>query len=125
MGGRKANPRYANGSLRTKNRRRLRFEGRPCWICQAFGRDSRIDYSLPARHPMSFEVDELVPVSLYWLGGYRSPEECAADYSNLAAAHRSCNQWRSNRTVDEVIAIAARERGEARSEDPLPQPWGL
>ena len=121
----KANPRRRNGSLRDRNARRLRHEGRPCWICQAFGRASAIDYSLPARHPMSFEVDELVPVSKYWLGGYHTPEECANDYSNLAAAHRSCNQWRSNRTVAEVMAIAARRRSAASREDPLPQPWGL
>lgn len=120
------NPRCSNGSLRRRNRRRLRFEGRPCWICQVFGRDARIDYSLPATHPLSFEVDEIVPVSRYWLGGYGSPEQCAADYSNLAAAHRACNQWRSNRTVAEVVAEAARARSaEAVKMDGLPQPWGL
>ena len=111
------NPRCSNGSLRRRNRRRLRFEGRPCWICQVFGRDARIDYSLPATHPLSFEVDEIVPVSRYWLGGYGSPEQCAADYSN---------QWRSNRTVAEVVAEAARARSaESAKKDGLPQPWGL
>lgn len=73
---------------------------------------------------MSFEVDELVPVSRYWIGGYRSPEQCAADYGNLAAAHRACNQWRSNKSVAEVMAIAARSRT-APEGDLLPQPWGL
>lgn len=121
----KANPRRSNGNLRDRNRRRLRAEGRPCWICQAFGRDPRIDYALPPGHPMSFEVDELVPVSRHWIGGYRSPEQCAADYGNLASAHRACNQWRSNKTVAEVMAIAARERGRASEAEPLPQPWGI
>ena len=120
------NPRRRNGALRDRNRRRLRYEARPCWICEAFGRDPRIDYSLPAGDPAAFEVDELVPVSRYWMGGYGSPEECANDYGNLAAAHRACNQWRSNRTVAEVMAEAAKARGmHAGKADGLPQPWAL
>lgn len=93
----KANPRRTNGNARRKAVAWLRSQGRPCWICEAFGRPSAIDYSLPSRHPMSFECDELVPVSK---GG--SPYE----HSNLAAAHRCCNQWRSNRSVEEVLKIA-------------------
>lgn len=104
------NPRRANGSLRNANRARLRAEGRPCWICRAFGRPGTIDYSLPPGHPASFEVDELCPVSRWRDGGYASPEACAADYGNLDAAHRSCNQWRSNKTVPEVLAIARRRK---------------
>lgn len=46
-----------------------------------------IDYSLPAGDPMSFEVDEIVPVSK---GG--DP----LDRGNVAAAHRICNQRRGN-----------------------------
>ena len=95
------NPRYARGSARVKLRNRLRAEGRGCWICRAFGRPDAIDYSLPARHPRSFEVDELVPVSK---GG--SP----TDYDNVDAAHRECNIWRSNRGVGEVLAIARAQR---------------
>ena len=41
------------------------------------------DYDLPAGDPMSFEVDEIVPVSL---GG--SP----IDPNNVQPAHRICNQ---------------------------------
>ncbi|MBS6418860.1 MAG: HNH endonuclease [Olsenella uli] len=101
--------RTRNGNARRKAVARLRAEGRPCWICRAFGRDAAIDYSLPARHPMSFECDELVPVSL---GG--SP----TDPRNLAAAHRRCNEWRSNRSVTWVMgqAEAARGRSVARVE---------
>lgn len=109
----RGNVRTRNGAARRKARARLRAEGRPCWICEAFGRPASIDYSLPSGHPFSFEVDELVPVSL---GG--SP----IDYANLAAAHRRCNQWRGNKTVAEVVAIARGERqgpageaGEARA----------
>lgn len=78
-----SNPRTANGHARRRLRARLRSEGRPCHIC-----GQPIDYSLPAGDPMSFEVDEIVPVSR---GG--SPY----DYGNVGAAHRVCNQRRGNR----------------------------
>lgn len=91
----KRNVRYANGTARRKLRAWLRSQGQPCWICQAAGKPGTIDYSLPAGHPLSFEVDELVPVSL---GG--DP----LDRANVKATHRCCNQWRGNKTVDDVIA---------------------
>ena len=77
--------RYANGNARRKVRAWLKAQGMPCHIC---GR--AIDYSLPAGHPMSFEVDEIVPVSR---GG--SP----IDRSNVAPAHRICNQRRGNKPL--------------------------
>lgn len=86
-----ANPRYANGNERRKLREWLGSQGLPCHIC-----GQAIDYSLPAGDPMSFEVDEIVPVSR---GG--SP----FDRSNVAPAHRICNQRRGNRDIagaDEV-----------------------
>ena len=121
------NPRRSNGSLRDRNRRRMIAEGRGCWICRAFGRPDAIDYSLPARHPMSFELDELVPVSKYWLGGYASAEACALDYANCDAVHRCCNNWRKAKTVGEVLAIARKARANGAREGPfkpadVPQP---
>ena len=108
----KLNPRRTNGAARDKVRARLRAEGRGCWICKAFGRPDRIDYDLPPTHPGAFEVDELVPVSK---GG--SPLE----YDNLAATHRRCNQWRSNKSVQEVLLLA---RGAATNNKPfLPLPF--
>ena len=99
-------PRYADGNARRKLRARLRAEGRPCWICVAMGKRGVIDYSLKFPHPWSFVIDELVPVSRYWLGGYADAKSAALDYDNLAAAHKCCNEWRGNKTVDEVMAIA-------------------
>ena len=96
------NPRYSNGSARRKLRRWLRDQHRPCWICAAFGRNATIDYDLPAGHPGSFEVDELIPVSL---GG--DP----LDKSNVDAVHRACNEWRHNKTVDQVVRLAEKARG--------------
>ena len=45
---------------------------------------------------MSFEVDEIVPVSRYREGGYATPEQCALDFSNTQPAHRICNQRKGN-----------------------------
>lgn len=89
MGG--SNPRYRNGARRRALRERVKAQGLPCAIC---GRE--IDYSLPARHPMSFELDEIVPVSRYREGGYASKQQCALDPQNVRPTHRICNQRRGN-----------------------------
>ena len=49
-----SNPRSSNGNARRKLRRWLASQQLPCAIC-----GQPIDYSLPARHPRSFEVDDL------------------------------------------------------------------
>lgn len=103
----KPNPRRSNGNARRNLARWLRAQGRPCWICQAFGLEGTIDYSLPARHPWSFEVDELHPVSRWQEFGYPSAQACALDRANVGATHRRCNQWKSNKSVEEVLALAA------------------
>ena len=77
--------RYANGHARRQVRAWLKAQGLPCHIC---GRP--IDYTLPAGDPMSFEVDEIVPVSK---GG--SP----IDRANVAPAHRICNERRGNKPL--------------------------
>lgn len=118
----KRNLRNTNGAARRKVRARLKAEGRGCWICRVFGRPDRIDYDLPPGHPMCFEVDERKPVSRWREFGYPSAQACALDYSNLDATHRICNEWKSNKSDDEVIAIA---RGRhTRRPAPLPQPFG-
>ena len=84
------NPRRSNGSARNKLRARIKALGLPCHIC---GRP--IDYSLPPGTPMSFEVDEIVPVSR---GG--DP----LDMANCAAAHRICNQRKGDGTKKRAFA---------------------
>lgn len=86
-----ANPRSSNGAARRALRRRVAAMGRPCWICGL-----PIDYSLPGGHPLSYELDEVIPVSK---GG--SP----IDPENVAPAHRCCNQWRSDKDADRVRAV--------------------
>lgn len=101
-----SNARTTNGSARRKLTARLRAEHRDCWICRVFGRNPTIDYSLPYLHPFAFTCDELIPVSRWREYGYASAQAAALDYSNVDAAHRCCNVWRGNKTVEQVLAIA-------------------
>ena len=112
------NPRRSNGYQRNLRIKRLKSEGRPCWICVLAGKSGTIDYSLRYPHPYSFVVDELVPVSKYWLGGYPSAQAAALDYANLAAAHKCCNEWRGNKTVDEVKRLIGEMRQGNAKETP-------
>ena len=91
------NPRYKNGNLRRKYRARLKAMGAPCGICR--GRLGPIHYDEPsdAQHPLSFVVDEIIPVSKWKMFGYESPEAVAKDWNNLQAAHYCCNAAKSNK----------------------------
>lgn len=94
MGKPSNNPRYGYRTAdRKRLRRRVEVEGRPCAIC-----GKPIDYSLDwwvdprdgkrKRHPLSYELDEIVPISK---GG------SSFDYDNVQPAHRICNQRKGNR----------------------------
>lgn len=105
---RKPNPRRANGSARDAIRARWRAIGDPCHLC-----GKPINYELgmvtdkatgkKRPHPMSFVVDEIVPVSK---GG--SP----LDFANTRPAHWVCNARRGDGTKRKATIIA-----------PLPQPF--
>ena len=92
-----ANPRYKNGNLRRKYRARFKAQGSPCGICR--GRLGPIHYDEPsdAQHPLSFVIDEIIPVSRWKEFGYDSPEAVARDWNNLQAAHWCCNAAKSNK----------------------------
>lgn len=92
-----SNPRWQNGSLRRKYRARFRAMDAPCGICK--GKYGPIHYDEPSdsKHPLSFVIDEITPVSRYKMGGYGSARECAEDFANLRAAHYWCNANRGNR----------------------------
>lgn len=93
----KNNPRYKNGTLRRKYRARLKAIGGPCGICG--GKLGPIHYDEPsdAKHPLSFVIDEIHPVSRFREFGYDSPEAAAQDWNNLQAAHYCCNLAKSNK----------------------------
>ena len=86
------NPRVSNGSARRSLRKWLRSQGLPCAIC-----GQAIDYDLPSGHPLSFEVDEIRPVSRWREFGYPSATAAALDRDNVQPAHRICNQRKGAR----------------------------
>ena len=100
------NPRRANGSRRDGIRARWRSIGDPCHIC-----GKPIDYTLGMvevngkrrPHPMSFVVDEIVPVSK---GG--DP----LDFATTRPAHWICNARRGDGS-----------RGRPAQGGALPQPF--
>lgn len=69
--------------------------GLPCALC---GKPIHYDEPSDYKHPLSFVVDEKIPVSRWQEYGYSSPEEAADDWSNLQPAHYICNQIKGNRT---------------------------
>lgn len=109
-----SNPRNRNGNARRKLRLWLRSRGDPCALC-----GQPIDYDLPAGDPWSFEMDEIIPVSRYHLGGYPRAEAAALDRENVQAAHRICNQRRGN-----ALVIARRQDSADRGELPTSRDWG-
>lgn len=104
-----SNPRYANGTLRRKNRARFIARGDGCAICR--GKLGPIHYDEPsdAKHPLSFVIDEIKPVSLWREYGYPSARAAAEDPNNLQAAHYCCNAAKSNKTCF-TLATASRLR---------------
>lgn len=98
-----ANPRYANGAYRRKCRARFRAMDAPCGICK--GRLGPIRYDDPSdsKHPLSFVIDEIKPVSRWREFGYASPEAACLDWNNLQAAHYCCNQSKSNHCESDVV----------------------
>ena len=95
-----SNPRYANGNLRRKYRARFKAMGCECGICK--GRLGPIHYDEPSdyKHPLSFVIDEIIPVSRYKEYGYPSKRACAEDFNNLQAAHYCCNQAKGAKTPE-------------------------
>lgn len=96
------NPRYQNGALRRKYRARFKAMGAPCGICG--GRLGPIRYEEPSdgRHPLSFVIDEIRPVSRWREFGYPSAAAAAQDWNNLQAAHRCCNAAKGAKTSLDV-----------------------
>lgn len=93
----RGNPRRANGSLRNKYRARLKAIGGDCGICH--GKLGPIHYDEPSdsKHPLSFVIDEIKPVSRWKEFNYASPRAAAEDFNNLRPAHYICNARRGNK----------------------------
>lgn len=87
------NVRYANGAKRREIRRWLMHTQDTCALC-----GKPIDKTLNTPHPMSAEVDEIIPVSK---GG--SPY----DRGNVQLVHRICNQRKGNKIYREGERVPA------------------
>lgn len=95
----KTNPRHENGNLRRKHRARFKAMGLPCAIC---GRPIHYDEPSDSKHPLSFVIDEINPVSRWEEFGYSSPAAAAQDWNNLQAVHYICNSKKSAHTMSEL-----------------------
>ena len=80
----RTNPRRTNGWRRDQLRRRVLAAYDTCAIC-----GKPIDKTLRTPHPLSAEVDELIPVSR---GG--DP----LSFTNCRLVHRRCNRLKSNKS---------------------------
>lgn len=105
-----ANPRYKNGNFRRKMRARFKSMNAPCGICS--GRLGPIHYDEPSdyKHPLSFCIDEVAPVSRFAEFGYPSREAACLDINNLQAAHWCCNQAKSNKLPTDRKCINIRTK---------------
>lgn len=92
-----SNARWKNGNLRRKYRQRFKAMQAECGICR--GRLGPIHYDEPSdpRHPLSFVIDEIKPVSRWREFGYPSARAAAEDWTNLQAAHYCCNAAKSDK----------------------------
>ena len=82
-------PRKVNPRLRRELRARVFAMYDICALC---GRS--VDKTLPSTHPLSPNIDEIIPVSR---GG--SPY----DIDNLQLTHKICNQRKGNRMPDDEL----------------------
>lgn len=94
----RSNPRHKNGALRRKHRARFKALGAPCGICKGLRGPIHYDEPSDAAHPLSFVIDEILPVSRYEEYGYASKAAAAQDWNNLQPAHYICNLEKGNKT---------------------------
>lgn len=99
------NPRQANGNLRRKYRARFKARQDECGICH--GRLGAIHYDEPSdfNHPLSFVIDEIIPISRSKEFGYESRRKAAEDFSNLQAAHYICNARKKNHLPSDRLIV--------------------
>ncbi len=90
------NARVSNGHRRRQIRARILAAYDTCAIC-----GKPVDKALKTPHPMSAEVDELIPVSR---GG--DPYS----FTNCRLTHRRCNRMKSDKTDDHARALLAGKR---------------
>jgi 5-methylcytosine-specific restriction endonuclease McrA len=101
-----SNPRYQNGNLRRKYRARFKAMDAPCGICGGRFGPIRYDQKSCAENPLSFVIDEKIPISKYREGGYESRAAAARDWNNLQAAHYACNAAKGSKLIEASSGIS-------------------
>ena len=93
--------------------------GCECGICR--GRYGNIHYDEPSdhEHPLSFVIDEIIPISSWREFGYNSSREAAEDWNNLQAAHYICNQLKSNKIEKIGLSIEPLNNGNKIKKYPI------
>ena len=71
----------------------------PCGIC---GRPIHYDEPSDSKHPLSFVIDEIYPVSRYEEFGFLTPTHAATDPDNVQPVHWICNARKGARTMGEL-----------------------
>lgn len=100
----KKDPRTQNGHRRKQLRKRYQQLGLPCALC-----GQPIDYSLTyyidpkdgkkKRHPMSLEIDEIVPTAEVLKNfGYEAAVKNALSFEGTQPVHRICNLKKGAKT---------------------------
>ena len=82
-------------------------KGKPvCAYCKG-----PIDLRISATSSQGFTIDHMKPRSMY--------PELSKNFSNMLAAHKSCNSSKGTQTMEKTLAdIAARRRGSRPEWDP-------
>lgn len=77
----------------------------PCGICG--GKLGPIAYDSPSdsKHPLSFVIDEIAPVSRWREFGFDSPEAAAQDWTNVQPAHWICNARKGARVSSDARVV--------------------
>lgn len=98
----RGNIRHKNGNFRRKMREKFKAMDAPCGICKGKLGPIRYDQKSCSTNPLSFVIDERLPVSRWREFGYDSAQAACMDIGNLQAAHWCCNAAKSNKTMTEV-----------------------
>jgi hypothetical protein len=90
-------------------RARFKAMNAECNICHGRLGEIRYDEPSDSKHPLSFVIDEIKPVSRWREFGYSSPAAACLDINNLAAAHYCCNAAKSNKLPGDKKITRARQ----------------
>lgn len=98
---RSANSNPRSSHYRVKMRARMKAMNCPCGICKGKLGEIRYDQPSDSKHPLSFVIDEIIPVSRWKEFGYPSREAVALDPNNIQAAHYVCNAGKGAKLLGE------------------------